>query len=158
MTSPIQRPSAANPKPPPKKSQLAAETRFDLLVLRCSMLVELCSHVAVVLAPLSSCDPALARRSEMLFVGASSMACAGAGVMPTVQSFALCTLQQRALAEKQAASVRAGPGGIIRAHQGHDVDGDIEIEPGKLLGSIAVAQATASAILGVRTPFHWTVS
>ncbi|KAG6332352.1 hypothetical protein ID866_6735 [Astraeus odoratus] len=134
-------PCAPKTKSPPSISQLFAEMRFDLRVVRASMLVDFCSHAAVVLAPLPSLDPSSSWWSEVYFVAATSLGCASAGVMPAVQSFALSTLQGRALAEKEAARVRAGSNATTNDH-------DVEPAPGKLLGAVAVLQAIGSTILG----------
>lgn len=130
-----------NGKPVPTISQLFAEMRFDLVVLRCSMIAEFCSHTAVVFAPLPSGDRSSTWWSEFFFVGATSLACAGAGILPAAQSFALSSLQGRGLAEKEAARIRAGSDGAFS-------DCDAVSEPGKLLGALAVLQAVGSTILG----------
>lgn len=134
-------PGKANGKPAPTIPQLLAEMRFDLVVLRCSMIVEFFSHAAVVLAPLPSDSHSSTWWSEFFFVGATSLACAGAGVLPAVQSFALSTLYGRALVEKEAARIHAGSGSTSS-------DFDAISEPGKLLGALAVLQAAGSTILG----------
>lgn len=134
-------PGKANGKPVPTIPQLLAEMRFDLVVLRCSMIVEFFSHAAVVLAPLPSDSHSSTWWSEFFFVGATSLACAGAGVLPAVQSFALSTLYGRALVEKEAARIHAGSGSTSS-------DFDAISEPGKLLGALAVLQAAGSTILG----------
>ncbi|KAI6125072.1 major facilitator superfamily domain-containing protein [Pisolithus croceorrhizus] len=135
-------PGKPNGKPAPTMSQLFAEMRFDLVVLRCSMIAEFFSHAAVVLAPLPSDGRSSMWWSEFFFVGATSLACASAGVLPAVQSFALSTLHGRTLAEKEAARIHAGSGATSS-------DYDTISEPGKLLGALAVLQAAGSTILGV---------
>lgn len=134
-------PGKPNGKPVPTVSQLLADIRFDLVVLRCSMIAEFFSHAAVVLAPLPSDDRSSAWWSELFFVGATSLACAGAGVLPAIQSFALSTLHGRALAEKEAARISASSDTTYS-------DYDAVPEPGKLLGALAVLQAAGSTILG----------
>jgi hypothetical protein len=79
-----------------------------------------------------------------MFVVATSLACAGAGAVPAVQSLALCTLQGRTLAEKeQAAQLQGGTEGLTGEQ-------DTGPESGKLFGAFAVLQATGQTILGVR--------
>ncbi|KAI6107973.1 hypothetical protein F5141DRAFT_90895 [Pisolithus sp. B1] len=134
-------PGKPNGKPAPTMPQLFAEMRFDLVVLRCSMIAEFFSHAAVVLAPLPSDGRSSTWWSEFFFVGATSLACAGAGVLPAVQSFALSTLHGRTLAEKEAARIHAVSGATSS-------DYDAISEPGKLLGALAVLQAAGSTILG----------
>lgn len=73
-----------------------------------------------------------------MFVGATSLACAGAGVTPAVQSMALCTLQGRKMAEKEEmARLQGGP---VQ---------DAAPESGKLFGAISVLQGAGQTILGV---------
>ncbi|KAG1775895.1 major facilitator superfamily domain-containing protein [Suillus placidus] len=129
-------PAAPTSKPKPTKSHLFKEMRFDLRVVRYSMLMDFLSHALVVIAPLPSRD---ARWSEFMFVGATSLSCVGAGVMPGMQSLALCTLQGRALATKEAA---------VRTGEAQEHDDGVELEPGKLFGALAVLQAIGQTILG----------
>ncbi|EGO24383.1 hypothetical protein SERLADRAFT_361476 [Serpula lacrymans var. lacrymans S7.9] len=132
----------------PTKNDLLREMQFDLLLMRCSIFLDVISHTLVVLAPLPPVSSLGARMqgggegqgggggegtgfavSEALFVGATSLSSLGSGVMPAVQSLALCTLQARALV--------------------HDEEGDAEdIEPGALFGALAVLQAVGQTILG----------
>ncbi|KAG2071577.1 hypothetical protein BDR04DRAFT_1098054 [Suillus decipiens] len=60
--------------------------------------------------------------------------------MPGMQSLALCTLQGPALASKEVA---------IRTGEAQEHDNDVELEPGKLFGALAVLQAIGQTILGV---------
>lgn len=131
----------ANPtsKPKPTKSHLFNEMRFDLRVVRYSMLMDFLSHALVVIAPLPSPDGSDVWWSQFMFVGATSLSCIGAGVMPAMQSLALCTLQGRALAAKEAA---------VRTGEAQEHDNDVELEPGKLFGALAVLQAIGQTILG----------
>ncbi|KAG2149085.1 major facilitator superfamily domain-containing protein [Suillus bovinus] len=131
-------PTAPASKPKPTKSHLFNEMRFDLRVVRWSMFVDFLSHALVVIVPLPSRGASDAWWSQFMFVGATSLSCMGAGVMPAMQSLALCTLQGRALATKEVA-VRTGEA------QEHD---DVELEPGKLFGALAVLQAIGQTILG----------
>lgn len=80
-----------------------------------------------------------------MFVGATSLASAGAGVMPAAQSMALCTLQGRKLAEKD--EIARLQGGTERV----PTEQDTAPELGKLFGAIAVLQAVGQSILGVRS-------
>lgn len=132
-------------KPKPTKGQLFSEIRFDLLVVRCSMFIEFCSHALVVFSPFPSDDPASAWWSQFMFVGATSLASAGAGVTPAIQSMALCILQGRELVDKDEIA-RSGTERI-------PAEQDTAPESGKLFGAIAVVQAIGQTIFGVRTPF-----
>ncbi|KAG1729637.1 major facilitator superfamily domain-containing protein [Suillus paluster] len=132
-------PAAPKSKPKPTKSHLFSEMQFDLRVVRYSMFIDFLSHALVVIAPLPSRAVNEAWWSQFMFVGATSLACAGAGVMPGVQSLALCTLQGRALVTKEVA---------VRAGEAQEHDDDVELEPGKLFGALAVLQAVGQTILG----------
>ncbi|EIW84355.1 hypothetical protein CONPUDRAFT_100346 [Coniophora puteana RWD-64-598 SS2] len=161
-------------KPKPTRGQLLTEMRFDLRVVRLSLFADLASHVLVVLAPLpgdsssstTGADSALKWRSQMLFVAATSLASAGAGVMPAVQSLALSMLQGRAAGVAAAAAAVAKQqrgdrlGSIIgEAEAGAGAETsvapsvaslheDVALEPGKLFGALAVLQASGQMILG----------
>ena len=65
-----------------------------------------------------------------MFVAATSLSSFGSGVIPAVQSLALCTLQSRSLANASA--------GVTTA--------DVDI--GRLFGALAVLQAVGQMILG----------
>ncbi|KAF9223663.1 hypothetical protein BS17DRAFT_781014 [Gyrodon lividus] len=132
----------AIPKAKLTKSHLFYDIHFDLLVARCSMLVDFCSHSLVVLCPLPSNDPSSAWWSQPMFVGATSLACAGAGMMPVVQSLALCILQGRRLAEKEEAARLRG------STEGATGQEDAQPESGKLFSAFAVLQAAGQTILG----------
>ncbi|KAG2035237.1 hypothetical protein BDR03DRAFT_993455 [Suillus americanus] len=131
-------PVAPTSKPKPTKSHLFNEMRFDLRVVRYSMLIDFLSHALVVIAPLPSRDASV-WWSQFMFVGATSLSCIGAGVMPGMQSLALCTLQGRALATKED---------VVRTGEAQEHDHDVELEPGKLFGALAVLQAVGQTILG----------
>ncbi|KAF8839621.1 hypothetical protein BDN67DRAFT_969725 [Paxillus ammoniavirescens] len=135
-------PKAPKVKPKPTKSHLFSEIRFDLLVIRYSMLAEFCSHSSVILCPLPSNDPSSVWWSQFMFVVATSLACAGAGAVPAVQSLALCTLQGRTLAEEEEAVQLQG------GTEGSTGEQDARPESGKLFGAFAVLQATGQTILG----------
>ncbi|KAF8558160.1 MFS general substrate transporter [Imleria badia] len=126
----------------PTKGHLFAEIRFDLLVVRYSMFVDFLSHAFVVLSPLPSNDAASTWRSQIMFIGATSLACAGAGVMPAAQSMALCTLQGRSMTEKE--EIARLQRGIERVPAGEDA----APESGKLFGAFSVVQAVGQTILG----------
>ncbi|KAG0695596.1 major facilitator superfamily domain-containing protein [Suillus ampliporus] len=132
-------PAAPESKPKPTKSHLFNEMQFDLRVVRYSMLIDFLSHGLVVFVPLPSRGASETWWSQFMFVGATSLSCAGAGVMPGVQSLALCTLQGRALTAKEA---------VVRAGEAHENDNEAELEPGKLFGALAVMQAIGQTILG----------
>ncbi|KAF8134935.1 major facilitator superfamily domain-containing protein [Boletus edulis] len=132
-------PNGVKAKPKPTKKHLFSEIRFDLLVVRCSMFVDFCSHALVALSPLPSNNATSSWRSQLMFVGATSLASAGAGVLPAAQSLALCTLQGRKMTEKEAT---AGGADMVPGEQ------DAAPKLGKLFGAMSVLQAVGQTILG----------
>ena len=71
----------------PAPTALAKEMRFDLSLIRGSLLIDLLSHSLVALSP--------AHASQALFVGATSLSSFGAGLVPATNSLALCIMQAR---------------------------------------------------------------
>lgn len=120
-------------KPKPTKEHLSREIKFDLRLTRISLCIDIVANTAIVLAPaplhsqlaLHSAGPASVdpefRNSQALFVVASWTASWGAGLVPAVQSLALCIVQARALLEADAdedavpAVIDAGPGSLFGA-------------------------------------------
>ncbi|KAG9315207.1 major facilitator superfamily domain-containing protein [Chiua virens] len=128
-------------KPKPTKSLLFSDIRFDLLVVRCSMIVDFCSFALVAACPLPSDDATSTWSSQVMFVGATSLGCFGAGIVPAAQSLALSTLQGRKLAEKEQ-MLR------LQVAERGPMDEDSSPASGKLFGAIAVLQAIGQTILG----------
>lgn len=144
-------------KPKPTLAQLGHEISFDLILTRCSLLIDVLSHslVAILPAPVNATDiqatmyalgtqgDAAFNRSQALFVCASSLNGMGSGAVPAIHSLALCMIQVRAL------NARAlGPDGQPVAVEGareHEEEGT-----GALFGALAVLQAVGQMILGVR--------
>lgn len=136
------KPSAANSvassssrpaKPKLTKAHLAREIRFDLLVARFSLFVDFLSNVLITLVPRYKVHD-LASDSlhgQILFVLAGTLTSIGSGIVPAMQSLALCVLQARALISGAT-----------------DAVGIAEGQVGKLLGALAVLQAVGQMILG----------
>jgi len=103
----------------PTKEQLAQEMKFDLRLSRLSYAIDLLSHVLV-----SFSSTAATTAAQVAFVGFTVLSCFGSGVVPSVQSLALCILQADAANE------------------------DRVVETGPLFGAFAVLQATGQMILG----------
>ncbi|KAI0326045.1 hypothetical protein GY45DRAFT_161821 [Cubamyces sp. BRFM 1775] len=95
----------------PAATALAKEMHFDLSLIRGSLLIDLLSHSLVALSP--------AHASQALFVGATSLSSFGAGLVPAMNSLALCIMQGRG-----------------------------EDDTGKLFGAFSVLQAIGQMILG----------
>ncbi|KAJ6567429.1 major facilitator superfamily domain-containing protein [Mycena vulgaris] len=136
-------------KPKPTKAHLAREIKFDLRLTRISLCIDIVANTAIVLAPApayklhSQVDTTFAeptstdsqfRTSQALFVVSSWMASWGAGLVPAVQSLALCIVQARALLE---------------AESGEGTDSPVvDAGTGRLFGALAVLQAIGQMILG----------
>ncbi|KAK7061271.1 MFS general substrate transporter [Favolaschia claudopus] len=130
-------------KPKPTKAQLFREIKFDLRLARISLCVDIIANTAIVLAPapsvqehklfaMTSASPdAQFQSSQALFVMSSWIASWGGGLVPAINSLALCISQARGLLEAEA-------GG----------DPSIESSTGKLFGALAVLQAIGQMILG----------
>jgi hypothetical protein len=117
--------SAAKPNAKAKSSPrtLVSEIEFDLGVAKVSTVMDMLSHLLVLVTSSSA---------EGLFVAFSMISAFGAGMQPAIQSVALCTLHLRDITE------------------GKDiVDGKGGGEIGKLFGAFSVMQSVASMILGV---------
>jgi hypothetical protein len=108
---------------------------FDLFLTRLSFILDITSHTFVALFPSPPAQiHALSKRSgsysQIMFVAASSLSSFGSGVMPAVQSLALCVMQSRSLANASAGGTKE----------------DVGI--GRLFGALAVLQAVGQMILG----------
>ncbi|KAI6042516.1 hypothetical protein EDC04DRAFT_2600844 [Pisolithus marmoratus] len=126
-------PVKPNGKPVPTVSQLLADIRFDLVVLRCSMIAEFFSHCRQSsLHPFLRMIASSAWWSELFFVGATSLACARA--LRSARSMDALWLRRRQRA-------------LVRGSDTAYSDYDAVPEPGKLLGALAVLQAAGSTIL-----------
>ena len=101
--------------------------RFDMSLIRGSLFVDLCSHLLVALAP-PEYGPA---GGQALFVGATALSSFGAGLVPAVNSLALCILQAQAEA---AAAAGAPPQDTSNI--------------GRLFGALAAIQSVGQMILG----------
>ncbi|PFH53010.1 hypothetical protein AMATHDRAFT_118707, partial [Amanita thiersii Skay4041] len=125
-------------KAPITKSQLAKEISFDLKLAKFSFCVDILSDILITILPIPPYKKphmtvsGVKKRSkwagEMLFVLASSLSSVGSGVLPSVQSLALCMLQVRKLNTAEGVQPESGVG--------------------SLFGAISVLQAVGSAILG----------
>ncbi|KAJ7086686.1 major facilitator superfamily domain-containing protein [Mycena epipterygia] len=132
-------------KPKPTKAHLAREIKFDLRLTRISLCIDILANTAIVLAPAPSykmdlqlatapASDAQFRNSQALFVIASWIASWGAGLVPAVQSLALCIVQARALLEAESGD--------------EDAPAVIDTGTGRLFGALAMLQATGQMILG----------
>jgi len=113
-------------KPKPSKEHLEAEMRFDLRLSYMSYIVDFFSHALV---SLSSTAPTTA--AQLSFAGFTMLSSVGSGVVPSLQSLALCIMQAD-LAEESGENVNAQPVGGA----------------GSLFGAFAVLQATGQMIIG----------
>jgi hypothetical protein len=133
--------TAKDKKPTPSKAHLAREISFDLLLTRCSLVIDIISNMFVTLAPMPSYtvhsvsgdipSSHSKQESQALFVLATSLSSLGSGAVPAIQSLALCILQVRTL--------DAGAAGTPVKDEG----------VGALFGALAVLQTVGQMILGV---------
>jgi len=126
--------SEALSKPKPTRADVMREIRFDLLLTRLSFVLDILSYTFVILFPspyaaVHALPKDSGSYSQFMFVAASSLNSFGSGVVPAMQSLALCILKSHSLANSTA-------GGN---------DGDVGI--GRLLGALAVLQAIGQLIL-----------
>lgn len=103
---------------------------FDLFLTRLSFIFEIISQTSVTLIPNPNPAAQPTTYQQSIFVLASSLSPFSSGIVPAIQSLALCILQSRALAITNA-------GGVAP-----------EVGPGKLLGALAVLQVTGQMIIG----------
>ena len=108
---------------------------FDLFLTRLSFILDILSQTLVVLSPspnvtIHTLSTHKGSYPQIMFVAASSLSSFSSGVVPAIQSLALCVLQSRSLA-----NISAG---------GSEEDVDI----GRLFGALAVLQAVGQMILG----------
>ena len=104
---------------------------FDLVLLRSSFFIECVSHALVSIIP--------ATAGSSLFVAFTTLSCLGTGVLPAVNSLALCILQM----QSDMTNAAGGPQDGTNA--------------GRLFGALAAIQSVGQMILGVRRPsccFH----
>ncbi|KAJ7477275.1 major facilitator superfamily-domain-containing protein [Mycena galericulata] len=142
-------------KPKPTKDHLSREIKFDLRLTRISLCIDIVANTAIVLAPaplhsqlaLTSASAGGAasvdaqfRNSQALFVVSSWMASWGAGLVPAVQSLALCIVQARALIAAESEEGVEGVEGVAPVVA--------DMGSGSLFGALAVLQAIGQMILG----------
>ncbi|KAJ7650210.1 hypothetical protein FB45DRAFT_779197 [Roridomyces roridus] len=124
-------------KPAPTRAHIAREIKFDLGLSRLSLVIDIIGNLFIVFAPgpayeihsLTASSPDF-RTSQALFVLASWIQALGAGVIPAMQSLALCILQARS---------------ILAAEAGQDV---VDTGAGSLFGALSVLQAGGQMVLG----------
>ncbi|GJE85679.1 MFS general substrate transporter [Phanerochaete sordida] len=107
----------------PTVGQIAKEMNFDLILLRSSFFIEFASHALVSFIPSTA--------GATPFVAFTTMACFGTGVIPAVNSLALCILQ----AQAEAIAAAGGPP--------QDTS-----NIGRLFGALASIQSIGQMILG----------
>lgn len=116
-------------KAPPTQAQLAVEISFDLSLSKYSLIIDLLSHTLVSLSPTTQTVP-----SQVAFVGFTALSSVASGLVPSVQSLALCIMQSDELSKEEDSQVSLGG-------------------TGSLFGAFSVMQATGQMILGVSLNF-----
>ena len=157
---PEQQPLQEGKKPKQARAQLGQEIGFDLLLARCSLMIDITSQVLVILLPApaftddhiitlmqtSQGEKMSSGKNQALFVAASSLIGFGSGEVPAIQSLALCMLQVRTLNAAACTSVDG---------EEEDADANLVVEEGKeegtgaLFGAFGMLQAVGQMILGV---------
>jgi hypothetical protein len=110
-------------KPKPTLGQIAREMNFDLVLLRGSFFIECLSHALVSFIPPTA--------GSGLFVAFTTLSCLGTGVLPAVNSLALCILQMQSDVSNAAGGPQDNP------------------NAGRLFGALAAIQSIGQMILGV---------
>ena len=145
---PKQQPLQIGKEPKPTRAQLGQEIGFDLLLARSSLMIDIISHLLVILFPAPAfTDNHISpmqmgqgqmsfENSQALFVAGSSLTGFGSGEVPAIQSLALCMLQVRTL----GSGVDGEDANLVESK---------EEGAGVLFGALGVLQAVAQMILGV---------
>lgn len=107
--------------------------QYDLFMTRLSFVLDLLSHGLVSISSTASSGSA-----QAAFVAFTMLSSFASGVVPTVQSLALCYMQVDAL-ETQSENIARGQSTTNVAHA----------NTGSLFGALSVLQATGQMILGV---------
>ncbi|KIK63023.1 hypothetical protein GYMLUDRAFT_57781 [Collybiopsis luxurians FD-317 M1] len=135
-------------KPKPTKARLAVEIKFDLLLTKCCIAIDMLSQLLMALVPSPGSvqhmgmaslrqwiqDPNM--RNMALFVFANGFGTLSSGFYPAGQSLALCIIQARQLMEESV----PGDGNVPDPEQGASA--------GKLFGALSIVQAVGHMILG----------
>ncbi|CAK5269155.1 unnamed protein product [Mycena citricolor] len=133
-------------RPKPTKGQLAKEIRFDMGLSRLSLITDILANTAILVSPAPtykmhsnlmndlvppSTGNSEFQKSQALFVFASWVQCMGAGIVPAIQSLALCIVQARSLLASESGQLQTKDAGA-----------------GALFGALAVLQASGQMVLG----------
>ncbi|KIK55823.1 hypothetical protein GYMLUDRAFT_47565 [Collybiopsis luxurians FD-317 M1] len=145
-------------KPKPTKTHLASEIRFDLLLARCCIFIDILSPILIFIIPPPSAvhqkkmpsgklwisDPT--KRNMILFVLASGLSSVGSGFLPACQSLALCIVQARQLPDR----IEGENGDHVDDEDTTEQDGknQTNTSTGKLFGALSTLQAVGQMILG----------
>jgi len=116
-------PAAVKKSRKPTLPQLMHEISFDLVLVRLSFAMDVLSHALVSLSPIND-----TWMSQAMFVGFSNLSSFASGIVPAVQSLALCIMQVQAHGQPEGASSETGSG--------------------QLFGAMASLQAVGQMILG----------
>ncbi|KAH0585168.1 hypothetical protein H2248_008424 [Termitomyces sp. 'cryptogamus'] len=119
-------------KPKSTRAHLAREIRFDLLMTRCSLLVDILSNVFITCGPAPINSEVSAAQSQIIFVLASGLSSWGSGAPPALQSLGLCIMQTRALESPVLVGIKSPR----------------EEGVGQLFGALAVMHALGQMIIG----------
>ncbi len=118
------------------KEHLIAEMRFDLRLTYFCFAIDFVSHALV---SLSSTAPTVV--ASLAFSGFTMLSSFGSGVVPALQSLALCIMQTEAEEERELAAAS----GVVNT--------SVAMDTGSLFGAFSLLQATGQMIIGVSENF-----
>ncbi|KAJ8072424.1 hypothetical protein PM082_015983 [Marasmius tenuissimus] len=143
-------------KPKLTKQQIRREIKFDILLSRCSLFLDIFANFLISVLPAPSGNvhpistttkhtkPVSFHQSEVLFVAATAFSSMSAGLVPAMQSLALCVLQARELLQAESDRTRQEVFGQVE-------EGSAEVsgsnETGQLFGALSTLQALGQMIL-----------
>jgi len=113
------------------KEHLIAEMRFDLRLTYFCFAIDFVSHALV---SLSSTAPTVV--ASLAFSGFTMLSSFGSGVVPALQSLALCIMQTEAEEERELAAAS----GVLNT--------SVAMDTGSLFGAFSLLQATGQMIIG----------
>ncbi|KAL0568795.1 hypothetical protein V5O48_013178, partial [Marasmius crinis-equi] len=139
-------------KPKPTKQQMRREINFDLLLSRGSLFLDIFANFLISVLPAPSGNvhpmtvtsitkPVSFHQSEVLFVAATAFSSMSAGLVPALQSLALCIMQARDLLHAESNQA------MHNGEEGSAKDSDSN-ETGKLFGALSTLQALGQMIIG----------
>ncbi|KAG7089531.1 hypothetical protein E1B28_011205 [Marasmius oreades] len=164
-STPIASTSAPGKRTKPKmtKQQLRREINFDLMLCRCSLCFDILGNFLISVLPApsgnvhpmspgtlhttSTTKPVSTYRSAVSFVVASTFNSMSSGLVPAIQSLALCIMQARTLLQEEGDEEgRSSETGVVDGRS-ENVNLESNNEIGKLFGAFSTVQALGQMII-----------